>query len=207
MWSGAMSRGIGIVAIGLVFATAAEAQPSRTGFRLGGGVSATTGEGSVAPAVGLAASYRFGPRFGLELDASYLPKIDLGEFPNCPPPLVCILGGNYSLDARAVSLTGNVVAALPSGVSWMQPYVVAGIGVAHVRRQHQDVFFAARRWQITTTKPTVTFGGGVEFPAGRRLGLGLDIRYQPIFEDRPALPVVEPTLNLTRIGATLSYRF
>jgi opacity protein-like surface antigen len=196
------------VLIGCVLApTAATGQTSDRGFRLGGIVSGTVGDGGASPAIELTTSYRPTPRVGLELDTSYVPKLDLGDFPNCPAGRVCVRGGTFSLHARAVSLSANVVSELPVRLPWMKPYVTAGGGVAHVRRDQRDNFFPIRS-TTTSTNPTVMFGGGVDFMAGRKLGLGVDIRYQRVFTELLIdSPDIEPNLILTRLGASLSYRF
>jgi opacity protein-like surface antigen len=145
----------------------------------------------------------------LELEGSYQTKLDLGDFPNCPPDAICaaVRGGTFSLHGRIASLSGNVVAQLPVHAAWVRPYLVAGAGVAHVRREQRDNFLPFRS-TTTSTSPLLTLGGGVEFPVVRSVALGIDLRYQRIFGE----PVfgrtdIAPDLNLTRLGGSVTYRF
>ena len=94
----------------LIAPSLAAAQPSERGPRLGGIVSGSFGDGGPAPAIGVAGGYRFTSRLGFEVDASYMPGLDFGDFPSCPAGYICIattvpalavLGGSFSLHGRA----------------------------------------------------------------------------------------------------------
>jgi opacity protein-like surface antigen len=179
------------------------------GPRLGGIVSGSFGDGGPSPSIAISGGYRFNSRLGLEADISYSPKLDFGELPACPPERFCvaIIGGTVSLRGEAVSLAANLVSELPVGARWIRPYVVGGAGVAHVRREMRHTFYLTGS-TVTATSPLLTAGGGVEFLLGRRLGVGVDLRYQRIFgEDQFGRPDIDHNLNLTRLGSSVSYRF
>lgn len=184
----------------------AGAQPPDRGLSLGGGVSGSIVDGGAAPAISLTVGYGFTPHLAMEVDASYMPKLDVGDFPNCPPPRVCVRGGTYSLHRQTGSISANVIARLPVGTSRIRPYLAAGGGVAQVRRQVLDNQVPIRS-TFNSTGPMLTAGGGVEFLSGPRLAVGLDARYQRIFEDDTRQLFTEPDLDLVRIGCSVRYRF
>lgn len=181
----------------------AGAQTSDRDLSLGGTVSGSIAEGGAAPAISLSVGYEFTPRVALEVDASYMTTLDVGDFPNCPPPRVCVRGGTYSLHARTGSVSASLISRLPVGTSRVRPYLAAGVGVAKVRRQLQDNDLPIRA-TFNTTGPMLTAGGGVELLGGPRIAVGLDVRYQRIFENDP---FIDPDLDLVRIGCSVSYRF
>jgi opacity protein-like surface antigen len=181
---------------------------------VGGVVSGSFGDGGPASTVGISAGYRFTPRLALEVDASYMPGLDFGDFPACPPGGVCaaaapsVIGGTFSLSGRAALLSVNVVSELPVRTRWIRPYVVGGAGVAEVRRVQQHNDFQPLRSTTTSTGPMVTMGGGVDFLVWRGIGIGVDVRYQHVFEDAQfGRSDIDRNLSNTRVGSSLSYRF
>ncbi len=144
-----------------------------------------------------------------------MPGLDFGDVPVCPPGSVCVadgplaqvIGGTFSVSGRAASLSVNVVSELPVRARWIRPYVVGGAGVAQVRRELQHNFLLLRS-KTTSTGPMVTMGGGVDFLVWRGIGVGIDVRYQHVFEeDQFGRPDIDRNLSNTRIGSSLSYRF
>lgn len=193
----------------------AAAQPSDRGPRLGGVVSGSFGDGRPAPAISITGGYRFTPRLALEVDASYMPGLDFGDFPFCPRDHVCIattvpaeaiLGGSFSLHGRATMLSVNVVSELPVRARWIRPYVVGGAGVAEVRRE-QRYENRPLRFTRTSTGPLLTVGGGVDFLLTRKVAIGVDLRYQHVFEQELFGRDMSRDLSLTRLGSSVSYRF
>ena len=188
-------------------AAPAAGQPQEFASHVGGGISGAVVAGAAAPVVGLNVSRRMTSQLGVELDASYAPALDLGDFPNCPAGQVCVRGGTFSLNARTVAISAGLVARIPTGPSWARPYVVAGGGFAHVRQIRRDNFFPLRS-SSASVAPAVSLGGGVDFRLARRLGVAVETRYQRLFETLlPDRPDRKSSLNLTRIGTTVSYRF
>ena len=106
------------VALGfLIVPSMASGQTPDRGPRLGGVVSGAFGNGGPAPTVSVVgAGYRFTPRFGVEVDASYMGGLDFGEFPVCAPDVLCaaqtlpaltVIGGTLSLSGRAALALGE----------------------------------------------------------------------------------------------------
>jgi opacity protein-like surface antigen len=169
-------------------------------------------------ALGVSAGYRFSPRMTAEIDASYVPRLELGEIPVCPIEMLCALAstatgpglfraGSYVLTGRAKSVSLVLVSQLPIRLGAMRPYVAGGGGFANVRRELRDsvVPFSLRR---SSTDPMVTLGGGVDVPVGHKLIVGVDVRYERIFADQQFFrPDIDHDLNLTRVGSSIRYRF
>jgi opacity protein-like surface antigen len=198
-----------------------EGQPVDRGPHLGGVVSRSFGDGGPATSVAVSAGYRFTPRLGVELEVSHLQSLDFGDFPACPPEVLCILaapfglsvrGGVLSLSGRATSFTVNLISELPIGARWIRPYGAAGGGLANVRRELFDDFIA-RTTSTTSTEPVMTIGGGADFPVWRGLAVGVDLRYQRVFEEEMRFDYwsyrsdFPHHLNLTRLGTSVRYRF
>ena len=57
------------------------------------------------------------------------------------------------------------------------------------------------------TETVLSAGGGFDFLVWRGLGVGLDVRYQRVFEDEPVFRAEPVIKHLTRIGSVVSYRF
>ncbi len=113
------------------------------------------------------------------------------------------------------------VSYIDAGLRWLapvsnpniQPYVLAGVGVAQVK---QDVHFTVNGTDVTSNlqqysivlgtdlsgsfnKPLMVLGGGVEVPLWHRLVADLQFRYGRIFAD--------PGINMSRAGLGLGVRF
>ena len=77
-----------------------------------------------------------------------------------------------------------------------------------VRREQQHNDFQPLRSTTTSTGPMVTMGGGVDFLVWRGVGVGVDVRYQHVFEeDQFGRPDIDRNLTITRLGSSVSYRF
>lgn len=192
----------------LSLASPAAGQSSLGSTRIAGLVSGSIGNGRSAATIGVSASYRFAPRLAVEGDFSYFSDLTLVEFSNpCPTAGACIQS-TQSWHARVASGTVNVVTELPSGVSWLRPYIAAGGGAARVRRDVRGAIscqICGPRQPRYDTRPVLSLGGGVDFPMGHGLALGFDVRYQRVYEDAT---LFRPNLrDLTRVGSLVSYRF
>jgi hypothetical protein len=202
-------RGLLVVTTIVWLAAPAQAQTFRSGPRVGAGVGGSFGDGGAAPAVALAGGYRFTPRIGLEVDASYSTKLDFGDVPACPPGLFCaaVVGGTLSMHGRALSVSGNFVSELPVHATWARIYLVGGGGFARVRFDQRHTFFGFSQTYISSG-PMLTAGGGVDFPLGQRLVLGVDLRQQWLFpENEFGRSDLDSQVRLTRVGTALSVRF
>ena len=184
-----------------IIPSVATGQPAAGAIRIGGLVSGSIGAGTSTPTVGVSVSYRFTRFFGVEGDLTRLSDVTLFD---CVTTGSCHPDAFTSAHARAAVATVNFVAELPTGVSWLHPYVAAGGGAARVRREIVGGF---RGGSVATTRtePVFNVGGGVDFLVWRGLALGLDARYQRVYEDQR---IYRPNLrNLTRVGSVVSYRF
>ena len=193
----------------LLTACAAAAQPSDPPRRLSTIVSSSLGDGGPAGGVSVTGRYRILPGLAIEADVSHVPGLDFGEFPSCAPDRICLafVSVPFTLKGRASSLSANVVADLPLRTTWMRPYVALGGGVARLRREaNYSLFFTDTK--TTAYDPLLSVGAGVDFPIGRRVAIGVDLRHHHVFGE----PVAERRdiphkLNLTRLGSSVSYRF
>jgi opacity protein-like surface antigen len=191
---------------------AAFAQARESDGRIAAFFSGAVGDGGPAPAVGVTAGYRVLRSMRVELDATYVPRLDFGRFFTCPPDKICAAVASFPFTLRgdAVAAGGNVVGELPWRTRRIRPYVVAGAGIAHVRRTERQQQFNSpvRVTTFNSTGPLLTAGGGVDILLGNRLALGADARYQRMFEtDHFQRIDIRPNLDLVRIGSSLSYRF
>ena len=144
------------------------------------------GDGGPAPTIGLTAGYPLTPTIRVELDGSYVRNLDFGRFFSCPPDRVCVavVSFPFTLRGEAASLGGNVVSELPWSARRVRPYVLAGAGVAHIRRTERfESFFPRRR--TLTSKDRYSRLSGRRFPAGQTAWRsGVDVRYRRMFEKR-----------------------
>jgi len=208
---------LSVLRLGLVGAILTALSPSpvaaqsETGPRIGGFVSGAFGDGGPAPAIGISAGYAVTPSVEIEVNAAYVPGLDFGNVPVCPPGLFCVAatirGGTYSVAGRARSASAAVVIDLPVRLAAMRPYFAGGVGLANLRRELRDTEFPFTLTR-TSTDPLITVGGGLEMPLGRRLILSVDVRYEYIAADTQFDRAdIDRGVNLTRIGSGLRYRF
>lgn len=205
------SRIYTLIAVCLLAPAAAFGQAADRNARITGFMSASFGDGGPAPTIGLTTGYPLLSRMRVELDASYVRNLDFGKFFSCPPDRICaaVASFPFTLRGEAVSLGGNVVSDLPWHARRIRPYVLAGAGVAHIRRtEHYDSLFRATRRTLASTAPLLTAGGGIDFLLGSHVAVGVDVRYRRLFEkDQFQRSDIPPNLDLTRIGSSISYRF
>jgi opacity protein-like surface antigen len=119
--------------------------------------------------------------------------------------------GNASYQVRqpATFGVGGVKYVVPTEQSRVRPYVLAGLGVAAVKR---DVTFSTTAGDVsqfatigtdlsgTETKAMVSFGGGVGVPVGRMMIIDVQYRYGHVFTS-------DEGLNINRLGVGLGVRF
>jgi opacity protein-like surface antigen len=104
---------------------------------------------------------------------------------------------------------GGVKYIVPVEQSRMLPYVLAGFGVAAVKK---DVTFSTTAGDVsqfatigtdlsgTETKPMISLGAGVGFPIGNVIIIDVQYRYGHVFTS-------DQGLNINRVGAGLGVRF
>ena len=180
--------------------------------RISASLSSAFGDGGPAPAVALAAAFPVFSRTRLEVEGTYVRNLDFGRYYSCPPDAICVavVSFPFGLAGDAVSLGGNLVAEVPWHTRRIRPYVVAGSGIAHVRREQLETRYdrTTTLTRTSSTAPLLTAGGGVEFPLGNRLVIAADARYQRLFEkDRFHRIDIPPNVDLVRVGFAIGYRF
>ena len=135
-WVRMLAGSLGPCLCVLAFATTLHAQsldpPAREASFTAG---ASFGDGETALALSAGLAFGLTPRIGLGFELAYARKLDF-TFDLCPAPRVCVLGGQFPVTGRTVSLVPYVAIDL-SPASWrLRTYVQAGIGVGHLRQRY-----------------------------------------------------------------------
>ena len=198
----------------------AQRQDDMLRWQAAGTAGASFGDGETAPDFGAALSYWPTRRLGIEFELTYQRKLDF-TIDLCPPPRVCILGGEFPVTGRTVSLLTNLVVPLHVG-GRVQPYVLAGVGATHLRQRYvvgnpssssgPPAEIIAVPFELTRSKKALAlaFGGGVEVRLSRRLGLGADVRSLHVFDEESSPErFIQPSglLNMIRVGSRVTWRF
>ena len=176
---------------------------------------ASFGDGETAPALSAALAFDLAKHAGVELELAYARKLDF-TLDLCPSPRVCVLGGHVPVTGRTVALTANLVVDLPTTWSRLRPYLVAGVGVAHLRQRYwiggaaTGAFVVPTEFTRSKVAPALSVGAGVDVRFGRRIAVGVDVRSAHVF-DAEADPdrFIEPAgaISTLRAGSRVSWRF
>ncbi|HEY7286206.1 MAG TPA: outer membrane beta-barrel protein [Vicinamibacterales bacterium] len=124
---------------------------------------------------------------------------------------IAAAAGNASYEVRQPVTfgAGGVKYLVPMEQSRVRPYLLAGFGIAAVKR---DVTFSTTAGDVnqfatigtdlsgTETKPMFSFGGGVGVPVGRMMIVDVQYRYGHVFTS-------DEGLNMNRVGVGLGVRF
>jgi opacity protein-like surface antigen len=124
---------------------------------------------------------------------------------------IAAAAGNVSYQVRQPVTfgAGGVKYIVPVEQKRVSPYVLAGLGVAAVKR---DVTFTTTAGDVnqfatlgtdlsgTETKAMISFGGGVGVPVGRVMIIDVQYRYGHVFTS-------DEGLNINRLGVGLGVRF
>ena len=219
-----------VIAVLLGMPAAALAQDDR-GASVSGAVSATLFDSETDFSFSGAFGYRFSRVVGFELEASLVPDLSssypddvytilTSSFPSIaiyPPPRFEDAGG------RMLILTNNVRIAVPTTSTRLEPYFVAGGGIASVRRTAVLVYplleprvlpaipglslpapgsigFPFRQpYTTSAVEMALTLGGGVSVRVLSDLAVDVDLRmFRLLGEDDS---------NVGRFGVGVRYRF
>jgi len=222
-----VSRGVALLVMAALQAAPAAAQDDR-GASVAGGVSATNMESSTTASVSGAFEYRFTPIVGLEVEAALTPTLK-GPFPQQPVTIADPLTGLPSttilqvfpsasltnLDGRMVGFTNAVRLHLPTGGARIEPFFVAGGGIASLRRT-ADLVFSFPILTLPGVPPAplrtinqhltmsevdlaLTIGGGIGIRAARRMWVDVDLRMLRLMGDADR--------NVGRFGVAARYVF
>jgi len=176
---------------------------------------ASFGDGETAPALSVGLGFRFSARVGLEFELAYARKLDF-TLDLCPPPRVCILGGQLPVTGRTVSLLPQLAFELLPESRRVHAYAQAGIGAAHVRQRYflGPSFSGSLAEPAEFTRSSLTvalsYGGGVTMQISRRLGVGADVRLLHLLDEQAdADRFITPsgTLSTVRAGSRVSWQF
>jgi opacity protein-like surface antigen len=211
----------------------AGAAPAESGLKIAANVGASMGDGHTSAAAGGAIGYRFTRNVGFDVEVSYTPSLEFdgaGGFPLGMPgvqpghvtsmsfgpdglPIGAAEQTFYPTISERTSGTmltflASFVGEIPTGVSWLCPYVLVGAGSATVTEKYGVGQFVGQAGMagpmghigVSQTSLAITAGGGVDFPIWKRLAVGVDARY--IHVAREGSP-----LNTVRAGTRISYRF
>jgi opacity protein-like surface antigen len=214
----------------LLFSSAASAQDDR-GASAGGSVSATNFESTTSWSFAGSFEYRVNRVAGFEVEATAIPTLK-SESPdvrllaaNSPslvgPSAIFGLGATFPTGlfvnqrGRAVFFTNNVRVHVPTTAGRLDPYVVAGGGVANVRHtvDYNPAIFRVTSAIVSpsifppitqpltssTTSLALTLGGGVGVRAVGHLWVEADLRMYRILGDEDE--------NAGRFGVGVRYRF
>lgn len=136
-----------------------------------------------------------GEVFGFEADFGFVPGFLTGE-------------EQAGLSSSVLTLTGNVVIALPRRMTQytLRPYVAGGVGLMRVSRD--DPFDA---FPLTLNVMTIDVGGGATGFLSETVGLNWDIRYFRNITgspdpDNPGLSFGAPRLSFWRLTMGLVLR-
>jgi opacity protein-like surface antigen len=200
---------------------------------IGGTIAATSMDSGTSLSFAGSFTYRFNSVVGLELEVTAVPKLD-SPFPNDPvviqnSTLVSVGSSLSSIqlfptptvtnsDGRAVIFANNVRVNIPTTSTRLEPYFVAGGGVASVRHTADFSYIdflrltptpgipipaplprAVQRVTSSTVDLALTLGGGLSVRIASQLSIEADLRLFRLLgeEDR----------NVGRFGVGARYRF
>lgn len=178
-------------------------------------VGASLGDGETALALTAGLGFQFSSRLALEVGLAYARKLDF-TLEHCPPPRVCVRGGQLPVTGRTVSLVPHLAVDLLPRLRRIRVYAQIGIGAGHVRQRYflstPPTGSVAERVEFTRSSLTValSYGGSVTTQISRRLAVGADVRSLHLFDERAKVDrFITPsgTLSTVRVGSRVSWQF
>ncbi len=176
---------------------------------------ASAGDGGTALALTAALGFRLADRVGVEFELTYARKLDFA-IDLCPPPRVCIIGGQVPVTGRTVSLLPQVTFELLPASSRLRAYAQAGAGAGHLRQRYwfpgpSKGSPGAVEFTRSSLSIAVAYGGGFAVRVSRRLAVGGDVRWLHVLDDEPPPSEwrITPsgTLSSVRAGLRSTWRF
>jgi opacity protein-like surface antigen len=199
-----------------LFVPAAALAQDERGATVGGTIAAMNMESSTDLSFSGTFGYQFSRVVGLEIEATAVPDLTSEPFPIA---VILIYPGPRieNQDGRAIIFSTNVRAHIPTTTTRLDPYFVAGGGVASLRRTADLVYSGispvatgtvgmpvlrvpfTQPIRESTTDMALTLGGGIGVRVARRLFVDADLRMFRLLgqEDR----------NAGRFGVGVRYRF
>lgn len=209
-----MGRIVVCLTVALAGTATVRAQDSRepgrnASFTLG----ASFGDGNTALASTIALGITWLSRVGVDVELSHARKLDFA-IDLCPPPRVCVIGGQLPVTGRTVSLVPHLTVQLMPASTRLQLYALAGVGLGHIRQRYYLVpaFVDVDRPEFTRSQltPAVSFGAGATFDLTRRFAAGVDLRSLHLEDDEAEeARFVTPAgwISTVRVGGRLLWRF
>jgi opacity protein-like surface antigen len=210
-----------------ILCVSAGAQAQEQGASVSGNVSALNMDSHTSVAYTGAFDYRFSNVVGLEIELTYAPSVkprfDGAAIPPLPAsssiiglPIPSPIFTNGT--GRAVIFSNNVRVAIPTTTARLEPFFVAGGGVADVK-QTADLRYTfptiggafaggplilgtqtiSQRVTSSSLGLALTLGGGVGIKATEHLWIDADLRLIRVLGDSDQ--------NVGRFGAAARYRF
>jgi len=208
-----MGRAVVCLIAALAGTATVRAQDRRERRRASFTAGASVGDGNIALASTLALGAGWFSRIGLDVELSHARKLDFA-IDLCPPPRVCVIGGQLPVTGRTLSLVPHLTVQLMPASARVQLYTLAGLGLGHVRQRYFLVpsGAGADRPELTRSKltPAVSFGGGVTFDVTRRFAAGIDMRSLHLEDDEGEEGrFITPAgwIDTVRVGARIVWRF
>jgi opacity protein-like surface antigen len=207
----------------------ASARAQEQGASVSGNVSAINIDSHTSVAYTGAFDYRFTNVVGLELELTYAPSLEprfSGSIISPLPASSSIIGLPIPVPTftnatgRAVIFSNNVRVAVPTTTARLEPFFVAGGGVANVQ-QTADLQYSfptiggafaggplvlgtqtlSQRVTSSSVGLALTLGGGIGIKATEHLWIDADLRLIRVLGDR------DQDQNVGRFGAAARYRF
>ena len=176
-------------------------------------VGASFGDGNTALASTIALGTAWLSRVGFDVELSHARKLDFA-IDLCPPPRVCVIGGQLPVTGRTLSLVPQLTVQLMPASARVQFYTLAGAGLGHIRQRYFLVpsVPGTDRPEFTRSKltPAVSFGAGATFDVTRRFAAGIDIRSLHLEDDEgEEARFITPAgwISTVRVGARIVWRF
>jgi hypothetical protein len=176
-------------------------------------LGASFGDGNTALASTIGVGVAGSSRLGVDVELSHARKLDF-TIDLCPPPRVCIIGGQLPVTGRTLSLVPHLTVQLMPASTRVQFYALAGVGLGHIRQRYFLVpsFVGADRPELTRSKLTasVSFGACATFDVTRRFAVGVDRRSLHLLDDEgEEARFITPAgwISTVRVGARLLWRF
>jgi hypothetical protein len=172
---------------------------------------ASFGDGEAALALSATVGFPLFSRLGVEFELAYARQLEF-TLDLCPAPRVCVIGGQFPVTGRTVSLVPHLVLELLPASRRLRAYVQAGIGAGHIRQRYFLYPALPTSVEFTRSSSTIAlaFGGGATVQIARRLDLGADVRSLQLLDQAASVDrFITPsgTLNTLRIGSRVSWRF
>jgi hypothetical protein len=176
-------------------------------------LGASLGDGGTALASTIGFGIGWTSRLGIDVDLSHARKLDF-VIDLCPPPRVCIIGGQLPVVGRTVSLLPHLMIRLTPASARIRLYGLGGVGLGHIRQRYDLVpeSIGADRKELTRSNlaPAVSFGAGATFDVTRRIAVGGDLRSLHLRDDEgEEARFITPAgwIRTVRVGARIAWRF